>query len=233
MTNQDYIENFDSLTLVIPAKEKTDCLLHVLKELKNFKIKKIVVIPKGDVLPSDWRFEEMKIINQKNSGYGNALIEGINNVKTDFFCIFNADGSFDPSELYQMMSLTKNFDFIFGSRYLKNAKSDDDTFITFLGNFIFSLIGKIFFNIKISDILYTYVLCSTKKAKELKIQSGDFGFCVELPIETEKLKFIYESLPTIERKRLAGKVKVRSFIDGYKILKSMVLIFFTSKRKNF
>ena len=118
----------------------------------------------------------MKIINQKNSGYGNALIEGINNVKTDFFYIFNADGSFDSSELYQMMSLTKNFDFIFGSRYLKNAKSDDDTFITFLGNFIFSLIGKIFFNVKISDILYTYVLCSTKKLKSLKFKVGILGF---------------------------------------------------------
>ena len=66
MINQDYIENFNNLTLVIPAKEKTDCLLHVLKELKNFKVKKIVVLPKEDVLPSDWRFEEMKIINQKN-----------------------------------------------------------------------------------------------------------------------------------------------------------------------
>ena len=158
MINQDYIENFNNLTLVIPAKEKTDCLLHVLKELKNFKVKKIVVLPKEDVLPSNWKFEEMKIINQKNSGYGNALIEGINNVKTDFFCIFNADGSFDPSELYQMMSLTKNFDFIFGSRYLKNAKSDDDTIITFLGNFMFSLIGKIFFNVKLCIFFFTLIV---------------------------------------------------------------------------
>ena len=53
-----------------------------------------------------------------------------------------------------------------------------------------------------------------------------------LKIETERLKFIYESLPTIERKRLAGKVKVRSFVDGYKILKSMILIFFTRKGEN-
>ena len=114
MTNKDYTKNFNNLTLVIPAKERTDCLLHVLKELKNFKINKIIVVPKEDVIPSDWKFEQMKVINQKNSGYGNALIEGINEVKTDFFCIFNADGSFDPSELYQMMLLTKKFDFIFG-----------------------------------------------------------------------------------------------------------------------
>jgi glycosyltransferase involved in cell wall biosynthesis len=229
MTNKNCIENFNNLTLVIPAKEKTDCLLHVLKELKNFKIKKIVVIPKGDALPSDWRFGEMKIINQKNSGYGNALIEGINYVKTDFFCIFNADGSFDPSELYQMMLLTKNFDFIFGSRYLKNAKSDDDTFITFLGNFIFSLIGKIFFNVKISDILYTYVLCSTKKTKELKIQSMDFGFCVELPIKVQRKKFNYTEIASHERRRISGIKNVNEFVDGTKILIKLIYFFFQRK----
>ena len=229
MTNKNYTKNFNNLTLVIPAKERTDCLLHVLNELKDFKIKKIIVIPKEDSVPSDWKFEEMKVINQKNSGYGNALIEGINEVKTDFFCIFNADGSFDPSELYQMMSLTKNFDFIFGSRYLKNAKSDDDTFITHLGNFIFSLIGKIFFNVKISDILYTYVLCSTKKTKELKIQSGDFGFCVELPIKVQRKKFNYTEIASHERKRISGVKNVNEFIDGAKILIKLIYLFFQRK----
>jgi len=229
MTNKNYTKNFNNLTLVIPAKERTDCLLHVLNELKDFKIKKIIVIPKEDSVPSDWRFEEMKVINQKNSGYGNALIEGINEVKTDFFCIFNADGSFNPSELYQMMLLTKNFDFIFGSRYLKNAKSDDDTFITFLGNFIFSLIGKIFFKVKISDILYTYVLCRTKKTKELKIQSMDFGFCVELPIKVQRKKFNYTEIASHERRRISGKKNVNEFIDGTKILIKLIYLFFQRK----
>ena len=37
-----------------------------------------------------------KIIYQKVNGYGAALIEGINSVETEYFCIFNADGSFNP-----------------------------------------------------------------------------------------------------------------------------------------
>ena len=106
---QKYRKKFENLTLVIPAKEKTDCLFHVLKELENYNIKKIIVIPKDDVISSEWKFKGMTVINQRKVGYGNALIEGINEVKTDFFCIFNADGSFNPSELYKMMKLTKNF----------------------------------------------------------------------------------------------------------------------------
>ena len=55
---------------------------------------------------------------------------------TKYFCIFNADGSFDPSEINSMLKKINedNFDFIFGSRYEKNS-SDDDTIITRIGNF--------------------------------------------------------------------------------------------------
>ena len=38
----------------------------------------------------------------------------------------------------------------------------------------------------------------------------------------EKNKLNYSSVASIERKRIAGKVKVRSFVDGYKILLSMI-----------
>ena len=40
----------------------------------------------------------------KKKGYGAALIEGIKNVKTKYFCIFNADGSFNPKELSIMLN---------------------------------------------------------------------------------------------------------------------------------
>ena len=219
-------KQIDNITLVVPAKEDTDCLFHVLEELKNFDIEKIIVIPKNDELPKDWKFEKMQVINQNNKGYGNALIEGIEKVKTDYFCIFNADGSFKPSELEGMLNLTNKFDFVFGSRYLKDAKSDDDTIITSIGNYIFSKIGKIFFNVKLSDILYTFVLCDTKKTRQLNLLSEDFGFCVELPIKIERKKFTYTDIASHERKRISGKKNVNEFIDGFKILARMIKFFF-------
>ena len=38
-----------------------------------------------------------------------------------------------------------NLDFVFASRYQNNSGSEDDTLITFVGNKIFTLLGKIFF----------------------------------------------------------------------------------------
>jgi len=76
-------------------------------------------------------------MNQSKNGYGNALLEGIHNVRTKYFCIFNADDSFNPKEINDMLILANNYDFIFGSRYIRNGKSDDDTFLTAIGNYIF------------------------------------------------------------------------------------------------
>ena len=51
---------------------------------------------------------------------------------TKYFCIFNADGSFNPSELIGMFNKIEdsNLDFVFASRYQENSGSDDDTLIT-------------------------------------------------------------------------------------------------------
>ena len=63
----------------------------------------------------------MQVNFPKDKGYGAALIEGINNVDTKFFCIFNADGSFNPIELTNMYNIliNNNSDFVFASRYEK------------------------------------------------------------------------------------------------------------------
>ena len=136
MTNTNNLDNnLSNLTLVIPAKEEAGCLYRVLKELQNFNFHKIVVTPKNTSFPKSWDFPNIKIINQSKNGYGNAILEGIENVKTKFFCIFNADGSFNPNEIENMFTQINSYDFVFGSRYLKDGKSDDDTFITIIGNF--------------------------------------------------------------------------------------------------
>ena len=219
----------DHLTLVIPAKNEKESLPIVLQELEKYNLKKIIVLEKEDIetINSISKFN-CNLIFQKNNGYGAALIEGINNVKSKFFCIFNADGSFNPIELESMLVKleNENADFIFASRYEKNCKSDDDTIITKLGNFIFTILGKVFFKLKISDILYTFVIGSTNAFKKLNLKNHDFSFCVELPIKANRMNFKLLTSKSHERPRLGGKKKVNAFKDGILILTSMIQLFF-------
>ena len=219
-----------NLTLIIPAKNERESLPQVIKEIKDLDCKKKVILTKDDIETINAiKHLDVEILYQTDRGYGDALISGINTLDTDYFCIFNADGSFNPSELDGMLKLTKSFDYIFASRYLSNAQSDDDTFITKVGNYIFSKIGSIFFNLKLSDILYTFVICNTKKTKELNLKSKDFGFCVELPIKVKRKNFTYTDIASHERNRHSGKKKVNAFIDGSKILLKMIKLFLNKK----
>ena len=219
----------EHLTLIIPAKNEKESLPSVLSELKKYNLKIIVVLEKEDLdTINSIKEYDCKILHQINKGYGDALVQGIRNVKTNFFCIFNADGSFNPSELKNMYdhAIKGNVDFIFGSRYMSDALSEDDTIVTFIGNKIFTFIGKIFFSLPISDILYTFVLGNTQKANALQLKERSFSFCVELPILAKKSKHKLISVPSHERVRIAGKKKVNAFKDGFLILISMIKIYF-------
>ena len=217
------------LTLIIPAKNEKESLPKVLDELEKFNFKKNIILEASDKLTIEAiKTYNCKIIYQDSKGYGDALNKGIETVKTEYFCIFNADGSFDPKELDLMINKLREdkYDFVFASRYEKNCGSDDDTFITFIGNYIFTYLGKIFFKLKITDILYTYVMARTSCAKKLQLTAKDFSFCVELPIKAKRDGYKICTSKSFERSRIAGEKKVNAFKDGLKILFSMIKLFF-------
>ena len=135
------------LTLIIPAKNEKEFLQKYWMSLKILTFKKHHFYFPDKLTIESIKDYDCEIIYQDSKGYGDALIKGIKKVDTEFFCIFNADGSFDPKELDVMINKLKNDkrDFVFASRYERDCGSDDDTLITFIGNYIYYL-GKIFLN---------------------------------------------------------------------------------------
>ena len=218
------------LTLIIPAKNEAESLPKVLSELKDCGFKIIVIVEESDIstIESIKNFE-CEIVYQPKKGYGNALIHGINICKTKYFCIFNADGSFNPKEISAMLNklVVENLDVVFASRYQKDSSSEDDTLVTLVGNFFFTALGKILFSLPITDILYTFVIGKTNKINDLKLSQNDFSFCVELPIKAQKNKLKIASISAYERSRIAGKKKVNAFKDGFLILIHMIKLFFS------
>ena len=221
-----------NLTLLIPAKKEKESLPAVLEEIKKLDCSIKVILEKNDVETiNSIKDFNCEIVYQNGKGYGDALIDGIDSVDTQFFCIFNADGSFNPKELDAMKAklIDTKSNFIFASRYEKNSGSDDDTFVTLIGNYFFSYLCKILFNIKIKDILYTFVMGETQTAKELKLKQTDFTFCIELPIKAHLKMLKITSIKSFERPRIAGQKKVNAFKDGLYILIYIFRLFFKFK----
>ena len=65
-----------------------------------------------------------------------------------------------------------------------------------------------------------------KDSEKLKLVKDDFSFCVELPIKAKKANLKLTTSVAFERKRIAGKKKVNAFKDGFKILMSMIALYF-------
>lgn len=212
------------LTLIIPAKNELSCIDHVLRGLEdieeNFSILIIVDNKDDNTLQIDISKYNLVIeflITNKN-GFGNAIIHGIENSKTDYVCVFNADGSFDPKSLSIMYHELKKHEFVFCSRYQKNGSSDDDTIITKIGNFFFTLFARVFFKSKITDILYFYFMSKKNILINMELKSNDFCVALEIPLLALKHNYKIKCIPSHERKRYSGNKKVREFVDGFKLL---------------
>ena len=193
--------------------------------------KSIKGIPKTDLNTQNAvKNLDCKIIMQNDDGFGRALIQGIKEVETNFLCIFNADGSMDPKYLKNMFNeLLNNFDFVFNSRYENSVGSDDDTFLTLVGNRIFTFICNLFFRLDISDVLFTYVMGKTSAFKSLNLKRKDFRFCIELPVLVKFKKYKFISKPSYERSRLSGRKKLNEFKDGFLMLLCILKMFIFRK----
>ena len=219
------------LTLIIPAKYEGESLPIFLNELIDFDCQKMIVLEENDkdTVNAIKNFDDIKILYQINKGYGAALIEGIKNCTTNYFCIINADGSMNPIYLEEMLNIiNKNhLHFLFASRYGDpKAGSDDDNLITLVGNYIFTKIGNLFFSLKLTDILYTYVMGKTASFNDLELESKDFTICVEFPIKANRAGYNLGITPSYERSRIGGKKKVNALKDGLLILIKMISMFF-------
>ena len=125
-----------------------------------------------------------------------------------------------------------NLDFLFASRYQKpGGGSEDDNFITSIGNFFFTKLGNLFFSLNISDILFTYVIGKTDSFNTLNLNSQDFTFCVEFPIKMVRKNYKYKVIPSFERRRIEGVKKANVLKDGFLILFAMIKLYLNNSLK--
>ena len=98
---------------------------------------------------------------------------------------------------------------IFGSRYEKNAGSDDDDLITRIGNYFFTSFGNIFFSLNMSDILFTYIVAERSAMKELELISDDYCLCTEIVLKAKKIGIKYDTFHVLREKDLVIKKKLK------------------------
>ena len=223
----------NEIEILIPTFNEEGNIEKVIKELNNEGYDNITLLDANstDQTVSIAKQYNCRIIMDEPNirGFGNSIINGLNKLNSKYFCIFDGDNSFNPKSISEMSKEVNNgADFVFGTRYLNNTKSDDDTLITKFGNFFFTKLVSILFNINTSDVLFFYVFGKKENVNKLDLQQGDFTICTELLIKSYK-NFKCKEVLSKERKRLYGISKVNKIFDGVKILINILVLYFKIK----
>ena len=223
----------NEIEILIPTFNEEGNIEKVIKELNNEGYDNITLLDANstDQTVSIAKQYNCRIIMDEPNirGFGHSIKNGLNKLNSKYFCIFDGDNSFNPKSISEMSEEVNNgADFVFGTRYLNNTKSDDDTLITKFGNFFFTKLVSILFNINTSDVLFFYVFGKKENVIKLNLQQGDFTICTELLIKSYK-NFKCKEVLSKERKRLYGISKVNKIFDGVKILINILVLYFKIK----
>ncbi|TPG31509.1 glycosyltransferase family 2 protein [Mycolicibacterium hodleri] len=172
-----------------------------------------------------------KIISQTRRGKGNALVCGFLAATSDIVVMIDADGSTDPGEIALFVeALAGGADVVKGSRFAAGGGSSDFTFTRRLGNKVFNALVNQKFGASFTDLCYGYMAfwrchlpsMSLPDTEATEAQWGD-GFEIETLINVRILKsgLRVVEVPSFERSRIYGASNLRTFSDGWRVLRTI------------
>lgn len=212
----------NKITLFIPTLNEIDGMKAIMPHVKKEWVDEILVLDGGstDGTVEYAKSKGYRVVMQKAKGITNASREGIRASKGDYIIAFSPDGNSLPKAIPELVKkINEGYDMVIGSRYLKDAKSDDDDLVTAFGNWMFTKIINLCFGGKYTDTLVMFRAFRKDIVKELHINVPRAGLEPILSIRCAKEKLKVTEIPASEPKRIGGKRKMIPLLNGWDILR--------------
>ena len=216
-------------SVVIPCRNEEltigICIKKIQKVFEKNKIKGEIIVSDSSSDRSAEIAESLgaKVIKHNKVGYGNAYLEGFKHVKGKYIIIGDADNTYDFFEIPKFIESLKSNDFIIGNRFKgKMEKGSMPWLHRYIGNPILSLILRILFKTKIKDTHCGFRAIKKEELDKLNLVTPGMEFASEMIIKSIKNNLKIKEIPVNYGKRL-GESKLRSFNDGWKHLRFMLL----------
>jgi glycosyltransferase involved in cell wall biosynthesis len=209
---------------VIPTLNEENNLPILLKELKKLKlIDEIIVV---DGYSEDKTVEVAKnfdcMVLYDNKGKGSALRKGMNVAHGDIIISMDADNSMLSDEIYLLIAgIEAGYDVCMGSRFIQGGGTEDMSLSRKLGNKFFVFLVNLIWHMNYSDLCYGYRSFKKSCIKKLDLKHDGFGIETEISIKAAKRGLKVLEVPSYEKARKFGKGKLRTFSDGWNILKTI------------
>lgn len=219
------------LSVIIPCLNEEQalgsCLDAAKKAIQKNRLKaEIIVVDNGSTDNSREIAKEKDVIlvHEQETGYGLAYLKGFEIAKGKYLFLADADDSYDFGEIARFIAFLENgYDFVIGNRFKgRIEKAAMPWSHKYIGNPILSGISRLFFGTKIHDV-HCGMRAITKEALEkLRLKTKGMEFASEMVILAGKKRLKIKELP-IDYYRRKGRSKLRSFADGWRHLRFMLL----------
>ncbi len=135
----------EKITILLPALNEKAGLEQIFPKISRDWYDQMILLDGGS---TDGTIElalsyGCQIVTQKQPSLRMAYMECFPHIQGDIVVVCSADGNAKPEAIPILIAkIREGFDLVIGSRYAPGAQSEDDTFLTGIGNYIFSkLIG--------------------------------------------------------------------------------------------
>jgi glycosyltransferase involved in cell wall biosynthesis len=164
----------------------------------------------------------IRIIPQQGKGKGAALRTGFAAAKGDIIVMIDADGSTQPEEIPAFVqALVDGHDFVKGSRFMKGGGTADMSLLRMAGNFGFTWLTRLFFRGRYTDLCYGYNAFWRRVVPMLELDGTGFEIETMMNIRALRAGLRVTEVPSFEAERIHGESNLRTFPDGWRVLKTI------------
>jgi glycosyltransferase involved in cell wall biosynthesis len=107
---------------------------------------------------AEWcRDQGYEVYVQNRPGIRFAYLEALDRIRGDLIVTLSPDGNCDPAFIPAIIAkLRAGYDLVIGSRYLGNARSEDDDLVTSFGNWLFTATVNLLYGASYTDVMVIY-----------------------------------------------------------------------------
>lgn len=163
-----------TVTLLLFTLDEIDGMRAIVPQIDPAWVDQILVVDGGSTDGTiEWaRAQGLEVVVQRRRGLGAAFSESLPHIRGDIAIYFSPDGNSVPDRIPPLIAkMREGYDIVTVSRYLDGAVSEDDDFVTALGNRGFTGLVNLLYGSRLSDVLVMYKAYRTTLLREVRVNT--------------------------------------------------------------